>query len=83
MNNLKEVNADIKDPKADVYAKGARDVEAPMTLGPSDGNMRIKLSSISTEGRASPPAVSAVRYEARNDGRKPERSCGARSAPER
>ena len=44
----------------DVYASGtggARDVEAQMNLGPSDGNMRIKLSSIHTEGRAFPPGV--------------------------
>lgn len=63
VNDLKEVNADLKDPKVDVYAtgsSGARDVEAQMTLGPSDGNMRIKLSSIYTEGRALPPAVYSV-----------------------
>ena len=63
LNDLKEVNSDIKEPKVDVYANGsggARDVEAQMTLGPSDGNMRIKLSSIYTEGRAFPPAVYSV-----------------------
>jgi hypothetical protein len=63
MNDLKEVNSDIKEPKLDVYANGsggAGDVEAQMTLGPSDGNMRIKLSSIYTEGRAFPPAVYSV-----------------------
>jgi len=63
VNDLKEVNSDIKEPKVDVYANGsgrARDVEAQMTLGPSDGNMRIKLSSIYTEGRAFPPAVYSV-----------------------
>jgi len=63
MNDLKEVDSDITDQKLDVYAKGsggARDVEAQMTLGPSDGNMRIKLSSIYTEGRAFPPAVYSV-----------------------
>ena len=63
VNDLKEVNSDIKEPKVDVYANGsggARDVEAQMTLGPSDGNMRIKLSSIYTEGRAFPPAVHSV-----------------------
>lgn len=63
MNDLKEVNTDIKEPKVDVYATGsdgARGVEAQMTLGPSDGNMRIRLSSIHTEGRAFPPAVHSV-----------------------
>jgi hypothetical protein len=63
VNDLKEVNSDLKEPKVDVYASGsggARDVEAQMTLGPSDGNMSIKLSSIYTEGRALPPAVYAV-----------------------
>ena len=63
MNDLKEMNSDIEEPKVDVYAKGsggARDVEAQMTLGASDGNMRIKLSSIYTEGRAFPPALYSV-----------------------
>jgi len=63
VNDLKEVNSDIKEPKLDVYANGsggARDVEAQISLGPSDGNMRIKLSSIYTEGRAFPPAVYSV-----------------------
>jgi hypothetical protein len=63
VNDLKEVNSDIKEPKLDVYASGsggARDVEAQMTLGPSDGNMRIKLSTIYTEGRAFPPAVYSI-----------------------
>jgi hypothetical protein len=63
VNDLKEVNSDIKEPKMDVYASaagGAPDVEARMNLGPSDGNMRIKLSSIYTEGRALPPAVFSV-----------------------
>lgn len=63
VNDLKEVNSDIKEPKVDVYANGggaAHDVEAQITLGPSDGNMRIKLSSIYTEGRAFPPAVYSV-----------------------
>lgn len=63
VNDLKEVNSDIKEPKMDVYASGtggARDVGAQMNLGPSDGNMRIKLSSIYTEGRAFPPAVYSV-----------------------
>ena len=63
VNDLKEVNSDIKEPKMDVYASGCggpRDVEAQMNLGPSDGNMRIRLSSIYTEGRAFPPAVYSV-----------------------
>jgi len=63
MSDLKEVDSDIREPKVDVYARGgdgARDVEAQMTLGPSDGNMRIRLSSIYTEGRAFPPAVFSV-----------------------
>lgn len=63
VNDLKEVNCDIKEPKMDVYARdtgGKRSVEAEMTLGPSDGNLRIKLSSIYTEGRAVPPALHAV-----------------------
>ena len=63
VNDLKEVNSDIKEPKVDVYATGsgdAQDVEAQITLGPSDGNMRIRLSSIYTEGRAFPPAVYSV-----------------------
>jgi hypothetical protein len=63
VNDLKEVNCDIKEPKLDVYANGsggARDVEAQISLGPSDGNMRIKLSSIYTEGRSFPPAVYSV-----------------------
>jgi hypothetical protein len=63
MNDLKEVNADMVDPKMDVYVteeNGAQKVEARMTLGPSDGNMRIKLNSLYTEGRAFPPAVKSV-----------------------
>ena len=63
LNDLKEVGSDIKDPKIDVYASrsgGARGVEAQMSLGPSNGNMRIKLTSIYTEGRAFPPAVYSV-----------------------
>ena len=63
LNDLKEVGSDIKDPKIDVYASrggGSRGVEAQMSLGPSNGNMRIKLTSIHTEGRAFPPAVYAV-----------------------
>ncbi len=63
MNDLKEVNSDIKEPRMDVYARetdGQRSVEAEMNLGPSDGNMRIRLSSLYTEGRAFPPAVYSV-----------------------
>ena len=63
VNDLKEVNCDIKVPKVDVYAResdNAPAVEAQMNLGPSNGNMRIRLSSIRTEGRAFPPAVHSV-----------------------
>jgi hypothetical protein len=63
MNDLKEVNSDIDEPKVDVHslgADGAPSVDAQMNLGPSDGNMRIKLSSIYTEGRAFPPKVLSV-----------------------
>jgi hypothetical protein len=63
MNDLKEVKSDISEPHVDVSARETGDapvVEAQMSLGPSDGNMRIKLSSIQTEGRAFPPAVYSV-----------------------
>lgn len=63
VNDLKEVDSDIRDPKMDVYSRQSGDtqkVEAQMSLGPSDGKMRIKLSSIYTEGRAFPPAVYSV-----------------------
>lgn len=63
MNDLKEVDSDIKEPKMEVLVRGTgagRTVEAQMNLGPSDGNMRIKLLSIYTEGNAFPPTVSAV-----------------------
>ena len=63
LNDLKEVKCDIKEPRMDVYVRKTHhgmNVEAQMTLGPSDGNMRIKLSSIYTEGRAFPAAVYAV-----------------------
>jgi hypothetical protein len=63
LNDLKEVDSDIKDAKIDVYAgraDGIRGAEAQMTLGPSNGHMRIKLTSIYTEGRAFPPAVYCV-----------------------
>lgn len=63
VNDLKEVDSDIADPKMDVYARvtgGGPEVDAQMNLGPSNGNMRIRLSSIYTEGRAFPPAVFSV-----------------------
>jgi len=63
LNDLKEVKSDIKQPKINVSideTTGTRDVEAQMNLGPSDENMRIKLSAIYTEGRAFPPAVYSV-----------------------
>jgi hypothetical protein len=63
MKDLKEVNSDISEPKVDVYARETDDVptvEAQMNLGPSDRNMRIKLSSIQTAGRAFPPTVHSV-----------------------
>ena len=66
VNDLKEVNSDIKEPRVDICARGtddARTVEVQMNLGPSNGNMRIKLSSIHTEGRAFPPAVRSVTLE--------------------
>ncbi len=63
VNDLKEVNSDIKDPKMEIYAReteGGPNVEAQMNLGPSDGYKRIRLASIYTEGRAFPPAVESV-----------------------
>lgn len=63
LNDLKEVDSDIRETKVDVFANGSggsRDVEAQITLGPSDGNRRIRLSSVYTEGRALPPAVFSV-----------------------
>lgn len=63
INDLKEVRSDINQPKVDVSLRGtpeSREVEAQMNLGPSNGNMRIKVSSIHTEGRAFPPAVYSV-----------------------
>ena len=36
------------------------DVDTQMNLGPSDGNMRIRLSAIYTEGRPFPPSVDSV-----------------------
>ena len=65
-NDLKEVDCDIKEPKIDVYSSGTgggSKVKAEMSLGPSDGNMRIRLSSIYSEGRAFPPAVYSVTLE--------------------
>lgn len=63
MNDLKEVNSDIRDPKMEIITRGTgggANVEAQMNLGPSDGHMRIRLVSIYTEGRAFPPAVQSV-----------------------
>lgn len=63
VNDLKEVKSDIADPRMDIYASESADgpsVEAQMNLGPSDGNMRIRISSIYTEGRAFPPGVDSV-----------------------
>jgi hypothetical protein len=63
INDLKEVNSDIKQPKVRVSIGGTaedRDVDAEMKLGPSDNNVRIKVSTIYTEGRAFPPAVYSV-----------------------
>lgn len=63
INDLKEVNSDIKQPKVRVSIGGSsedRDVDAEMKLGPSDNNVRIKVSTIYTEGRAFPPAVYSV-----------------------
>ena len=63
VNDLKVMKSDIKEPRMDVAAGKTGDglnVEAQMTLGPSDGNMRIKLSGIYTEGRAFPPSVDSV-----------------------
>lgn len=63
LNDLKEVSSDIGQPKVEVSvdpAGGSHDVEARMNLGPSDGNVRIRLTSIHTDGRAFPPAVYSV-----------------------
>lgn len=63
-NDLKEVNQDLgQEPKLDVVAiKGDSgcDVQAFITLGPSDGSARIRLDSIYGEGRTFPPKVLAV-----------------------
>lgn len=62
-NDLKEVNTDIKDPRLDVIATAsgaACNVEAFITLGPSDGNTRIRLDSIYGEGRSFPPKIYSV-----------------------
>ena len=63
MQDLKEVNSDIEDPKMEICAReteGVTNVEAQMNLGPSDGYKRIRLAAIYTEGRAFPPAVESV-----------------------
>ncbi|EDY17015.1 hypothetical protein CfE428DRAFT_5502 [Chthoniobacter flavus Ellin428] len=63
LNDLKEVSSDIGQPKVEVSVDGPHDVEAQMNLGPSDGNVRIRLTSIHTDGRAFPPAVYSVTLE--------------------
>jgi hypothetical protein len=66
INDLKEVKTDMKQPRVDVYARdasGSPNAEAEMDLGPSDRNIRIKVSSIYTDGRAFPPAVYSVTVE--------------------
>lgn len=66
LNDLKEVSSDIGQPKVDVSvdpAGGVHEVGAQMNLGPADGNVRIRLTSIHTEGRAFPPAVYSVTLE--------------------
>jgi len=62
-NDLKEVDHDIEDPRLDVNAKviaGGCDVEAFITLGPSNGNARVRVTNIYGEGRAFPPKVYSV-----------------------
>ncbi len=62
-NDLKEVNHDIADPRLDVNSRkldSGCDVEAFITLGPSNDNARIRLTSIYGEGRAFPPKVYSV-----------------------
>ena len=62
-NDLKEVQTDIKNPRLDVVSTGAGgncNVQAFITLGPSDGNARIRLDSIYGEGRTFPPKITAV-----------------------
>jgi len=59
-NDLKEVNHDIADPRLEVRSKvipGGCDVEAFITLGPSNGNARIRVTNIYGEGRSFPPKV--------------------------
>lgn len=60
MNDLKEVDCDIKDPKLEVFTGENGEIEAMMNLGPSDGNKRIRVKSIYTEGRTMPPTVDSV-----------------------
>jgi hypothetical protein len=62
-NDLKEVNTDIRDPRLDVVASSGEkgcDVQAYITLGPSDQNERIRLDSIYGEGRAFPPKIYSI-----------------------
>ena len=90
VNDLKEVNSDIKQPKMDIYVSdtaGDRQVEAQMNLGPSDGNLRLRVSSIYTEGRAFPPAVYSVTLigeeivNGKPSGKKIARKYGAKEKP--
>lgn len=63
VNDLKEMDTDIENPKMDVYAGGTPGhctAEAQMNLGPSDGSKRIRLTSVYTEGRSFPPSVTSV-----------------------
>ncbi len=62
-NDLKEVSHDIADPRLNVHSKviaGGCDVEAFITLGPSNGNARVRVTNIYGEGRAFPPKVYSV-----------------------
>ncbi len=63
VTDLKEMDTDIVNPTMDVYMggqPGACTTHAEMNLGPSNGNVRIRLESIYTEGRSFPPAVYSV-----------------------
>lgn len=90
VSDLKEVKSDLKDPKIEICARetgAGKCVEAQMNLGPSDGDMRIRLSSIYTVGRAFPPAVDSVTLEGeeivdgRLTGKKVTRTYGAANHP--
>ena len=63
VNDLKKMKCDIKERRIDVSAAKTHDgthIETQMNLGPSDGNMRIRLSAIQTVGRAFPPSAESV-----------------------